>query len=71
MLAKQDILILLISGRCITKTIFFCICMSYSKLDMDLMPGFRFTWWYTGDGVETLEPEAKYLREEETKQFIR
>ena len=48
--------------------------MSHSKLDMDLMPGFRFTWWYTGDGVETLEPEALYLNEEETyetRQFIR
>ena len=43
---------------------------------MDLMPGFQFTWWYTGDGVETLEPkaEALHFNEEEiheTSQFIR
>ena len=47
--------------------------MSHSKLDMDFMPGFRFTWWYTGDGVETLEPQAEafHYYEEETRQFIR
>ena len=35
---------------------------------LDLMPGFRFSWWYTGAEVR---PDHKYKDEEMTKQFVR
>ena len=35
---------------------------------LDLMPGFRFSWWYTGAKVT---PDNKYKDEEMTKQFVR
>ena len=34
----------------------------------DLMPGFKFSWWYTGPEVTT---ESKYKDKRITKQFIR
>ena len=37
-------------------------------LKMEMMPGFRFSWWYTG---ENLEPEPKFLDGSITKLFIR
>ena len=39
-----------------------------ASLNMDMMPGFRLSWWYTG---ENLEPEPKYLDRNMTKHFIR
>ena len=38
------------------------------KQTLNVMPGFRFTWWYTGAEVT---PEYKYKDEEMTKQFVR
>ena len=35
---------------------------------LDLMPGFRFTWWYSGADVT---PDNKYKDEEMNKQFVR
>ena len=35
---------------------------------LDVMPGFRLSWWYTGAEVT---PERKYKDEEMTKQFVR
>ncbi len=35
---------------------------------LDLMPGFRFSWWYSGAEVT---PDNKYKDEEITKQFVR
>ena len=35
---------------------------------LDLMPGFRLTWWYTGAEVT---PERKYKDTEMTKYFVR
>ena len=35
---------------------------------LDLMPGFRFSWWYTGAEVR---PDNKYKNEEMTKLFVR
>ena len=37
---------------------------------LDLMPGFRLTWWYTGTGAE-VKPDNKYKDEDTTKQFVR
>ena len=39
-----------------------------NKQKLDMMPGFRFTWWYTGTKVT---PDKKYKNEEITKQFVR
>ena len=39
-----------------------------AALKMEMMPGFRFSWWYTG---KNLEPETKYLDRSLTKLFIR
>ena len=35
---------------------------------LDVMPGFRFSWWYSGAEVT---PDNKYKDEEITKQFVR
>ena len=35
---------------------------------LDLMPGFKFTWWYSGAEVT---PDNRYKDEEMTKQFVR
>ena len=35
---------------------------------LDVMPGFRFSWWYTGKEVT---PDQKYKNKGITKQFIR
>ena len=35
---------------------------------LDLMPGFRFSWWYSGAEVT---PDNKYKDEELNKQFVR
>ena len=41
-------------------------------IKLDLMPGFRFSWWYNINGVEfTPEPERKYANDGITKQFVR
>ena len=37
---------------------------------LDQMPGFRFSWYYTGM-EEELQPEAKYEDTEETRAFVR
>ena len=37
------------------------------NMDLDLMPGFRFTWKYD----KHVKPEAKYSDEDKTKQFVR
>ena len=41
--------------------------------ELDMMPGFRFSWWYTSsDGVEvTPEPQHKYADNEITKHLAR
>ena len=51
---------------CQTKiSIFVVVCFVVrSKLDMDLMPGFRVTWWYTGDNVQ---PDAKFIKDSKTR----
>ena len=36
---------------------------------MDVMPGFRLSWWYTGEAEIT--PDATYKYYEEDKLFIR
>ena len=41
-----------------------------AKINMNLMPGFRFEWWYTGNG-EDLVPDAKYRYCERTNEFVR
>ena len=51
-----------------TSSIIHSLTIIYRKLDMDLMPGFRVTWWYTGDPVE---PEVRFITERETQQFVR
>ena len=38
------------------------------NIKMDMMPGFKFRWWYTG--VE-ITPETKYKDDEINKQFVR
>ena len=40
------------------------------QLKMDVMPGFRFSWWYTSNGVEVTS-YPKYENYEITKQFRR
>ena len=35
---------------------------------MDVMPGFRFSWWYTGEKVT---PDKKYKDSTKTKQYVR
>ena len=35
---------------------------------LDMMPGFRFTWWYSGTEVT---PDNKFKDENITKQFVR
>ena len=37
---------------------------------LDQMPGFRFSWYYSGM-EEELQPEAKYKDTEETRAFVR
>ena len=39
-----------------------------AALKMEMMPGFRFSWWYTG---ENLAPQSKYIDRPMTKRFIR
>ena len=39
-----------------------------ASVKMEMMPGFRFSWWYTG---ENLEPQPKYLNTTLTKHFIK
>ena len=34
---------------------------------INIMPGFKFKWYYTGN----VQPQAKYMKDEKTKQFIR
>ena len=41
-----------------------------NTLKLDLMPGFRFSWWYTSTGMEVL-PEQTYKDEEMNKNFKR
>ena len=36
--------------------------------NLDMMPGFRFSWWYTGKEVK---PDIKYKNRTITKQFVR
>ena len=38
------------------------------KQKLDKMPGFRFTWWYSGEEVI---PEKKFKDEENNKNFVR
>ena len=38
------------------------------KQKLDQMPGFRFSWWYTGAMVT---PDDKYKNDELTKPFVR
>ena len=40
------------------------------QLKLDVMPGFRFSWWYTGHGVE-IKPYPKFRDEDITKHFVR
>ena len=42
----------------------------FEQLKMDMMPGFRFTWWYTATGKE-VKPDIKYKHHTFTKQFVR
>ena len=37
---------------------------------LDVMPGLRFSWWYTGAEL-TPEPERKYKDDDMTKHFVR
>ena len=39
-------------------------------LQLDVMPGFRLSWWYTGAEV-TPAPDHKYKDEEITKHLVR
>ena len=34
---------------------------------LDVMPGFKFSWWYSGEEVT---PENKFKDDEMTKQFV-
>ena len=43
-------------------------CLDVNHQRLDVMPGFRLTWWYTGAEVT---PDNKYKDEEMTKQFVR
>ena len=36
-------------------------------MKLEMMPGFRFSWWYTGAGVT---PDPKYKDKQITKQGI-
>ena len=38
------------------------------KMKMNMMPGFNFSWWYTGVEVT---PETKFKDNEVNKQFVR
>ena len=38
------------------------------QMKMEMMPGFRFSWWYTGAGVT---PDPKYKDKQITKHFVR
>ena len=38
------------------------------KMELEMMPGFRFSWWYTGAEVT---PDPKYKDEQITKHFVR
>ena len=40
--------------------------MKQTKLDV--MPGFRFSWWYTGTKVK---PDSEYKEEKIIKHFVR
>ena len=37
-------------------------------MELGVMPGFRFSWWYTGEDVKA---EPKYKDEEISKQYVR
>ena len=37
------------------------------KQRLDMMPGFKFSWYYSG--LDVVEPEAKYHEREDTKAF--
>ena len=55
-------------GKSITLTRHFRSLKDVEKIKSDLMPGFRFSWWYSGQEITT---ESKYKNEEMTKLFIR
>ena len=38
------------------------------KQKLEIMPGFRFSWWYSG---EVVKPDNKYKNEKDNKQFAR
>ena len=40
------------------------------EMKLELMPGFRLSWWYTSAGVE-IKPEHKYADNERTEQLVR
>ena len=39
------------------------------KQRLDMMPGFKFSWYYSG--LDVVEPKAKYPEREDTKAFVR
>ena len=42
----------------------------FANVSMNLMPGFRFSWWYAGTG-DNLTPQPKFRNDETNKQFVR
>ena len=40
------------------------------QVKLDVMPGFRFSWWYSGAEFEP-EPQSAYRNYDLTKEFVR
>ena len=41
------------------------------KMKLDLMPGFKTSWYYSGTGTKNVKPQAKYENKDVTKSFVR